>query len=653
MTAPSSDPNAYGDFIFNYLLRPLPPIDGATRAVTETEHPAEGDNWFWADDNAKVLELIASPAIWRKRPQDVEDILKFVCALCDGPFIFRRIAAARLEAVRDDADALTLIHGLMDVHFDRTAGKVDLGMRFHDGRTARNMRFAGNYVRFRHDGHDYMVAVEGGLVGSSVDLHSNHARLAWTSEIMFDAVGGLFRKSRRMHLGLLTYTATVRAGSMFVDFEVSLDLDPAVSASEVVLSFAFDDLSLNTNNARYENVMATLKGGRVRRLAPDQRELAIDGADYWCVTQRSQIAGFALAVHSLPQGGARPSKVEVTRRQDGALHWVAAEYAFAGPQRGRLAVAEKKIITSGGFYDATDLYAATLKRYAAVSHTSQSPIDLSISYDYGAELRAFAKCYRTLGEINAPNQRSLRIEMKELVHRVHDAYRTYFVKPFDTNPAAIFSRSIAFMAFAYADMLAATNEDRYRIALREACDIIMTFERRNEGIAGIEQSGFRMGRDVDSPPYFDCHCSCLLALARSSAMLGEDAWIEAIDRGLAAFRYDTIEIFFVEPQKQDTIGVDYLMPDGTRRTLDSFWNFNAGLGLRLFNELRATQHHGVAKLWARHVLRLEPMERFMRDQIARSIRPRDIGLEIRTSILSSETNSETQPWVALALIGEN
>ncbi len=33
-----------------------------------------------------------------------------------------------------------------------------------------------------------------------------------------------------------------------------------------------------------------------------------------------------------------------------------------------------------------------------------------------------------------------------------------------------------------------------------------------------------------------------------------------------------------------------------------------------------------------------------------SLRPRGDAVEVRTSVLSGETNSETQPWVALALV---
>ena len=41
----------------------------------------------------------------------------------------------------------------------------------------------------------------------------------------------------------------------------------------------------------------------------------------------------------------------------------------------------------------------------------------------------------------------------------------------------------------------------------------------------------------------------------------------------------------------------------------------------------------------------------MRWQLQRSITERDDSVEIRTSVYSTETNSETQPWVMLGLLG--
>ena len=53
---------------------------------------------------------------------------------------------------------------------------------------------------------------------------------------------------------------------------------------------------------------------------------------------------------------------------------------------------------------------------------------------------------------------------------------------------------------------------------------------------------------------------------------------------------------------------------------------------------------------AKHRDRIELFERLMRRQLDRSVTRYDNLVEIRCSILSAETNSETQPWVMLGLL---
>jgi hypothetical protein len=654
MTLAPSDAAPYAQFILRHLLKPLPTFPGAIRGVSETEIPIEGDNWFWADDNAKVLEFLATPDIWRAWPGEVLDILQFVRSLCDGPFIFRRIASPRLELRHSEGGRAEYLHGLMNIGCDLAHGSVTLGMRFHDGRTARNVVMTGNYVRFCYRQRVYTVDVEDSIHDYGIETTADGLRLTWRAELDFPLTPGGWPRRR---LGLLTYTCTIPVGSMFVDLEAALEIAPGLEVSDVVLTFGYDDLSQNDNNVRYENIRAAFPAAPPLLASAEGRErfdLSAGGATYWCVAQRSQISGFALAVHSLPRDPARMHALVGTCRSD-RLHWLVSEHLFPGSHCGaRLITAERKIITAGGFYDSPELYAATLARYSQAATPGGSPIDLSISYDYGTEVNAFARCFRVLsGDAPPVVDPALRETLRTLVDHFHEVYQTQFVVPARSNAGVIFSRSIAFMAFAYVNMLSATGEARYATALREACDIIMTFERQNEGVDRSRQSGFLMGQENDSLPYVDCHCACLLALTKATALLDEQAWVPAIDRGLAAFRLDTLEIFFLGTQKQDLVGVDYTAPDGHRHTLHTFWNFNAGLALRLFNALRTTPHATLREIWARHAPRLEPIEMLMRHRIGRSLRPRDGSVEILTSMLSAETNSETQPWVALALINDD
>ena len=287
--------------------------------------------------------------------------------------------------------------------------------------------------------------------------------------------------------------------------------------------------------------------------------------------------------HTLPRDPATLHALSVVCEKPGELHWLVSQHLFPGPQAGRMVAAERKIITAGGFYDLPALYADTLARHARAADAGAPPIDLSISYDYGAELNAFARCYRVMASPAAPfADVALLHDLRASVEHWNQVYQDRFIAASRTNRSAIFSRSLAFAAFAYADMFQATALPAYGECLREACTLILGFERENAGVDGTTQSGFVMGHENDAMPYVDCHSACLLALARGVALLDQPAWLASIDRGLAAFRIDTISIFFLGTQKQDLVGVDYLSSNGSRRTLDTFWNFNSGLTLRLF-----------------------------------------------------------------------
>jgi len=99
--------------------------------------------------------------------------------------------------------------------------------------------------------------------------------------------------------------------------------------------------------------------------------------------------------------------------------------------------------------------------------------------------------------------------------------------------------------------------------------------------------------------------------------------------------------------------VSTLMIDdqGTRRTENSFENFKAGMTLRFFNALRNATDPALQGVLARHWDRIERFEIILRRQIERSISERDGVIEIRTAEIAAETNSETQPWVVMGLLG--
>jgi hypothetical protein len=649
-----ADPAPYARYMIACMLKRLPGFVGAQQAVSETEIPIEGDDWFWTDDNAKALEFLALPQVWRHYPEAVTQMVDFVCAMCEGPLIFRRISAPRLEVQEVSGGVGRFIHSFMNISCDLAKGVVTLGMRFHDGRTSRNAIFTGNYVRFAHGGRVHTVDAEAGIYDYAIETDAEGARLTWKSRIEIGK--GLF--GGRRHIGDLTYVCTIRACSMFVDFEAQLDLAPGVEVHDVTLSFGVDQLSHNDNGIRYEVVSAAqAEGPAVRHVAGVQPHfgLTLNRARYWSVYQTSHMAGFAAAIHSLPLGEANIAALSgrVSRKR---LHWVTSEHLFPGPQRGSLRSGERKIITAGGLYADTELYASVFARRAALEDASQPPIDLSISYDYGAEINALARCLTALrgadSPIDAAQTARLTGIVSETLAKLLAAYDAHFTRPARTDPSAVFSRSLAYVAYARAAMLGSGGDPADAAALQELCELIAAFERVNPGLDGAPQSGFVMGTEVDALPFVDCHAACLLALVRGMTALGTETWMDAVDRGLNAFCLDTQRFFHLGERKIDVVCVDFQLRDGSRHRTETFWNFKAAICLQLFNALRASRIPALQAIWEKHRPRLELFEGLMRARITESFRHREEGVEILTSMLSMETNSETQPWVALALVGE-
>ena len=642
------NPETYAAFLLRRLFRHCADVPGHTKAVVETEHPTDGDVWAWTDDNAKVAELLSHPALWRQLPGETADILRFLRGMCDGPFIFRRIGAPRLEQVSGDAKAGSFQHAMMHVGTELPTGCVMLGIRFHDGRTARNLFLTGNYVSFRHRDQLITLDVEDAITEATTSLEDGVLVASHAGDLHFSAGGD------RLRLGRITYTYRVAAGSMLVRVEAALELDPKIAVADVTLTIGHDNLSHGENNVHYGRVGVLGPDGAARWHIADQPGAAVvpaEAAAYYSFGQE-EMHGFALAIHTRPHDPDRLRELRVVQNDAGRLHWVVAAYDFPGPQRGaRLSVAEDKLLTAGGFHTEAVAY-ERLMREAAAAPADAWPRDLSISYDYGVEINAFAKGFAVLaaGEAEAPS--GLAAELKALADRYLDTYRTHFVDGFWRGENTVFSRQIAFVIMAAATLLRATGEARYREDLAALVKVLLQFEQPLPNPVAGPESGFLMGLRSSRDIHVDCHSASLLALAHAAPWLPDARIVAAIDRGLNAYALVTGSIEWLgTARKVDTLGIRWVDDAGKDRVSHAFWNFHAGLTLRLFRALCHSPDPRLQALHAAHAERLAVFEPLLRRQVALGTREHPDGLEIRTSWLSSETNSETQPWVVLGLLG--
>lgn len=127
--------------------------------------------------------------------------------------------------------------------------------------------------------------------------------------------------------------------------------------------------------------------------------------------------------------------------------------------------------------------------------------------------------------------------------------------------------------------------------------------------------------------------------------------METIERGLASFSEEPCVVAAGSECWIDTVSTHMVDRLGIRRTENAFWNFKAGLTLRLLGALRNSPNSSLRSLALRHGERLERLETILRGQIVKSVTQRGDSVEIRTAVSSGETNSETQPWVMLGLFG--
>ena len=73
------------EYLVRHLYRPIDVSAGSRYCAIAETAAASDDLWFWNDDNAKVLELMSRPEVWRRFPRETGEILRFVQSMCRRP----------------------------------------------------------------------------------------------------------------------------------------------------------------------------------------------------------------------------------------------------------------------------------------------------------------------------------------------------------------------------------------------------------------------------------------------------------------------------------------------------------------------------------------------------------------------------------------
>jgi hypothetical protein len=633
------------EFLVRHMYRPVELANGAGHfAIAETALPIAGDNWFWTDDNAKVLEFLSRPELWQRFPRQTTEILRFVRAMCRGPLIFRRVSPPRLDPAETQGTRSGYRHSLMDVKYDLSRGEVIAGLRFHDERNRDNLLLTGNYVEFTYHRRRFRLGVEPAISNVDASQHGHTLTLRHSGDLHFEP------RRKRLRLGRIGYTYTIDARSMLIDVEVTLEIEPGVPVADVVLTIGHDQLG----RMRYRTIVTNIApAGRplYRARIPGRRKLNAAGASYYLIRQ-PHISGDCFAIHSMPRDPARFTGIETVVQRWGRLRMAVARYAFPGSQCGAsLVIGERKLLTGGGFYDRLADYAALMRSEASTVLASQAVSDLSTSYDYGSKINAFAKCFAVCKSGEVTSDASDLDELRSLFDLYLEYYYELFVDIHDIQRNSIFSRDLSFVILGVVTMYRATKAADYLQRLARLCDVLLEFEVRSYDIAGDPASGFLMRMTSPRVAYVDCHSAALLALTQAARYLDDPRLAAAIERGLASYGVAICTDAAGRPCEIDTVSTSMVDRLGTRRTENASWNFKAGMTLRFFAALRRSSHPSLRSIAARHGGRMDLFEIILRRQLERSITQREESIEILTAVAAGETNSETQPWVMLGLFG--
>ena len=631
------------EFIVRHMHRTVNLADGVQfSAVAETAQAVGGDNWFWTDDNAKVLEFLSRPELWTRYPDETASILHFVRAMCRGPFIFRRLSTPQLTPVEGDATAGAYRHSLLNIQYDLRRGGIVAGLRFHDERNFDNLLLCGNSVEFTYQNRRFILTVEPAISDGEASHNGHVLTLRHSGDLHFSP------KQQSLRAGRITYLYRFDARSLLMEVEARFETDPAVELSDVVLTIGHDQLS----RWYYSTIDADTRrsdGPLFSAGKPDRRRVDVAGASYYVIRQ-GHFSGDALALHTAPREPARLTEIDTTGEIPGRLHRASARYSFPGNQRGAvLTAAEDKLLTGGGLYERVSDYAGFMRDAVANKAAQQAAYDFSTSYDYGVVINAFAKCFASCSAL--PGAEALQAELRSLVDEQLEHFLGFTIEGHRAGKNTVFSRELAFVILGAVTMYRATRAEQYRGYLGRLCEALLDLERQYSDAGGEPASGFIMRIDALPIAHVDCHSASLLALVQAAGVIDDARLFAAIDRGLGAYCLETAAVDAGGRYRVDTVGTLVIDPEGARRSEPAFWSFKVGLTLRLFAALRRATEPRLREIAARHHERMDLFKKILLRQLERSMTQHDNTVELRCCTLSAETNSETQPWVMLGLLG--
>jgi len=626
LTLLNADVQKYAPFIIKALYHER--VAGTSlSALSETEKPINGDIWYWTDDNAKSLEALALAPVFPAFTQQVGRLVKFIIANSPPPFVFRRRTDERLEVPSANPEDFRVVTGLMNFHGNLRKGEVIQAFLAHDDRREDAVEFSADFLSYSVGTHRYSVDVAKSIDNVEIRPGKRDVFLVHKTPL----------RSGKDVVGNVEYSYRIAIDKPYVTMTLAVHAAEGITLTNVEATSAIDKLD-SLSSVRYSKFFAatndTASGFTDAKPSSEWRVLREGNAQWWAVIQNRNL-GDSYGIATWLDAPLRLRRLVSFGEQKRAFRHIQAVYqADRATREEPLVISEKRVLLGGGLFDnmrAYDSVFSDLDRFPGV--------DLSISYDIGAELNGVAAAYLADKTRLAADPKATPVayepETRAWFDAIIEGYAGTFLSPIGSTYPYAFSRGTAFVLLAADTMFVATRDTRYLDIVRKLADVLLAFQSHH----GSHTGAFGCFGSNDS--HLDCHAATIVALARAAVALRETRYADAAHRGFKAYRVNT----------DADIGHDVFVrtrENGGDR--DSYyWVYKAGMLLRSLESLEV--------LSERQLLKLTPADwEFMRalqtrtlKYIARTVHARGTLEEIFTCHRCAETNSETQAWALLGL----
>jgi len=623
LTLLNADVKRYAPFIVKALYHEK--VAGtALSALSETEKPINGDSWYWTDDNAKSLEALSLDPVFSNFATQAGQITDFIIANSPPPFVFRRRADEHLDLKSDNLDDFRVATGLMNFHGNLRQADIRHGYRFHDDRTEDAVKYGASRIRFSTNGKVY-TADSTNNIAASIRREEHAVTLTQAVDLQADSA----------IVGRATHTYRIEANKPYMLLTVEVRAAENATLQDVAVSTSLD--RLESLHVRYSKFYSYPNASKTATLSCEggskPRVLKEGPLRWWSLIQEGDL-GFSYAMTTLIDSPSRLKNVVSEADEGKKFRRVEANYELGTLARGQSAsISEKKVLLAGGLYTSMGEYAGVF------DHLDDYPgLDLSISYDIGAELNGVASAYladkRRLERDPSAKPAIYKPETRQWFDAILDAYIAKFPVRIHNEYPYLFTRGHAYVVLALDTMYLATRDARYVKDLQHLANILLELQMNRGALA----DNFIC---VHHSFFLDCHASAMIAIARAAVATGDHRYAESAKRALRAYKFD--------PKAGTGNDVFFPQHDNAKDGDSYYWVFKAGLLLRSLEALEVLAERNLTKLSPTDWALLRELQRRAVAYVARTAHARGSLEELLTCHKAGETNSETQAWALLGL----